>query len=297
MRCGVVGSPVAHSLSPFLHRRFARTCQRNFSYAAYDPGPSPESFSALARNFFATGGFGLNVTLPFKGAALDFADSASAFAKRARSANTLVRRENPADGVFACNTDGAGLVRDLLRNWNFDPSGKRILLIGAGGAGRGAAHALGDLKPSALAVVNRTAERAAALSREVGAACGIVSLGAALADFGGAFDLVVNATAAGHAGLAPEISPSIFREAALAYDLSYGEAAAPFLDLARRGGAVRATDGLGMLAEQAALSFAVWTGALPSARGILAELRGPGGSANGTNFPNPTPSRPEEPQP
>ena len=211
--------------------------------------------------------------MPFKGAALDVADSVSAFSRRARAANTLVRRENPADGVFACNTDGAGLVRDLERNWGFDCADKRILLIGAGGAGRGAAHALGDLKPSGLAIVNRTAERAAELSREVGAACGIVSLGAALEDFGGAFDLVVNAASAGHSGAAPDISPSVFREAELAYDLSYGPAAEPFLELARRGGARQTADGLGMLAEQAALSFALWTGAMPTTRGILAELR------------------------
>ena len=270
MRCGVVGSPVAHSLSPFLHRRFARVLQKDLVYAAYQPGDSAESFSEFARNFFADGGFGLNVTLPFKRAALDFADSASAFAKRARAANTLVRRDG---GVFACNTDGAGLARDIVRNHGFEVGGKRVLLIGAGGAGRGAAHALGDLKPAGLAVVNRTAERAAALSREVGAACGIVALGAALENFDGAFDLVVNATAAGHSGRAPEIPPTVFREAGLAYDLSYGPAASPFLELARRGGAKRVADGLGMLAEQAALSFAVWTGALPAARGVAAALR------------------------
>ena len=271
MRCGIVGNPVAHSLSPFLHRRFARALQRDLVYAAYEPENSAKAFSDFARDFFAEGGRGLNATLPFKKAALDFADSSSAFAKRARAANTLVGREG---GVFACNTDGAGLVRDIVWNLGFGVSGARVLVIGAGGAGRGAAHALGDLKPAGLAVVNRTAERAADLSREIGAACGVVSVGAALDGFSGAFDLVVNATAAGHSGRAPEISAEVFREAGLAYDLSYGPAASPFLDLARRGGAKRTADGLGMLAEQAALSFAVWTGSLPSARGVVSELRG-----------------------
>ena len=270
MRCGVVGNPVAHSLSPFLHRRFARTLQREVVYAAYEAGVAAGEFSEFARDFFRDGGDGLNVTLQFKGAALEVADVVSGFARRARAANTLARR---ADGIFACNTDGAGLTRDLVRNWGFDPRGRRVLLIGAGGAGRAAAHALGDLSPAGLAIVNRTAARAAELSREVGAACGIVAIGAALEDFNGAFDLVVNAVAAGHAGAAPEVAPSVFREAELAYDLSYGAAAAPFLALARRGGARRATDGLGMLAEQAALSFAVWTGAMPSTRGVAAELR------------------------
>ena len=278
MRCGVVGNPVSHSLSPFLHRRFARILQRDLTYAAYEVGGTSDDsgeFSDFARDFFRNGGFGLNVTLPFKGAALACADSASAFAKRARAANTLARREN---GIFACNTDGAGLTRDIVRNWGFQPRGRRILLIGAGGAGRAAAHALGDLAPAGLAIVNRTAERAAELSREVGESCGIVAIGAALDDFSGAFDLVVNAVSAGHSGAAPDIAPEIFREAELAYDLSYGAAAQPFLELARRGGAKRAADGLGMLAEQAALSFAVWTGAMPSTRGILAELRAGAGA-------------------
>ena len=270
MRCGIVGSPVSHSLSPFLHRRFARVLQKDLVYAAYEP-EGDEGFADFARGFFAEGGRGLNATLPFKEAALDFADSGSGFAKRARAANTLVGRD---DGVFACNTDGAGLARDIVGNLGFEVAGRRVLIVGAGGAGRGAAHALGDLKPAGLAIVNRTAERAAALSREVGAACGVVAVGAGLEGFEGAFDLVVNATAAGHSGEAPEISAGVFREAGLAYDLSYGAAAGPFLDLARSGGARRTTDGLGMLAEQAALSFAVWTGAMPSARGVVAELRG-----------------------
>ena len=273
MRCGVAGHPVSHSLSPFLHRRFARALQRDLVYAAYEVGGDAGDegeFLALARDFFRAGGCGLNVTLPFKGAALGVAASVSAFARRARAANTLARRNG---GIFACNTDGAGLTRDLARNWGFEAKGRRILLIGAGGAGRAAAHALGDLRPAGLAIVNRTAERAAALSREVGAACGIVAIGAALEDFDGAFDLVVNAVSSGHAGLAPAIAPSVFRQAELAYDLSYGSAAGPFLELARRGGAKQAADGLGMLAEQAALSFAVWTGSMPSTRGILAELR------------------------
>ena len=276
MRCGVAGNPVSHSLSPFLHRRFAQKLQLNFAYAAYEVGVEEGEFREFARDFFRRGGVGLNATLPFKQAALEVADSVSGFAGRARAANTLAFRNG---GIFACNTDGAGLTRDLTRNWEFEAKGKRILLIGAGGAGRAAAHALGELSPSGLAIVNRTAERAAELSREVGESRGIVAIGAALNDFNGAFDLVVNAVSCGHEGIAPEISPSVFREAELAYDLSYGLAAAPFLELARRGGAKRAVDGLGMLAEQAALSFAVWTGMMPSARGIAAELRADGNGA------------------
>ena len=270
LKCGVVGRPAGHSLSPVLHREFARGAQVDLVYAAYELGESGDDsdddvFADFARKFFGGGGFGLNVTLPFKGAALAFADSASGFARRVRAANTLTLREGK---VFACNTDGAGLVRDITRNLCTEVSGKRVLVVGAGGAGRAAAHALGDLRPAVLVVVNRTGERAVALSREVSEHCGIAAAGGELAGFSGAFDVVVNASSAGHSGDSLELSEGVFREAALAYDLSYGAAASGFLEAARRGGAKVAADGLGMLGEQAALSFAVWTGKLPTGRGL-----------------------------
>jgi len=259
-RYGVVGCPVAHSLSPWLHAHFARLTQRRVVYAAYQP--SREHFNDFAAAFFRNGGNGLNVTLPFKADALRFADDASAFAVRTGAANVLKRKKDGS--VKAYNTDGAGFISDLQARLPNGGSGKHIVLLGAGGAARAVAHAIAADKPATFRIFNRTPEKADALASAVGAT-------AAQYPPEGA-DVVINATSAGFTD-DNHFPPALFAGAAIAYDLSYGKAAVPFLRCARKGGADYVTAGEGMLVRQAALSFAIWEGVLPSAAAAIATLQ------------------------
>lgn len=276
-RYAVVGSPVRHSRSPWLHGFFARRTQRDILYAALQPR---DTFAACCGEFFGGGGSGLNITLPYKADALEFAESASAFARRCGAANVLKREAD--GGIRAYNTDGSGLLRDLQQQGG-DPAGKNVLLLGAGGAARAAAHALADAAPARLWICNRTAARAEQLAAACGGCARAVSLEEAAADAHGGAHLVINATSAGHGGNGNNgnegggdiaLPPRIFGGAALAYDLSYGAAAQPFLRAAAAGGASRAADGMGMLVWQAALSFAIWEGVLPPAQAAIRQLRG-----------------------
>lgn len=257
-RYAVIGNPVRHSRSPWLHTAFAAFTQRNLVYAALQPRGD---FADCAREFFARGGSGLNITLPYKAEALAFADHASAFAAQCGAANVLQRQ---ADGsIRAANTDGSALCQDLQRLAGSVP-GKKILLLGAGGAARAAAFALqkagGDLW-----IHNRTTERA----QQLAAACG-----AQVAEAPTAANIVINATAAGHHASGGATYPAeIFAHALLAYDLSYGAAARDFTQQAAAGGAKQVADGSGMLVWQAALSFALWEGVMPPVQAVLAELQ------------------------
>ena len=261
-RYAVVGNPVHHSKSPWLHAQFARQTQRDMVYAAL--APTEENFADAVRTFFAGGGIGLNITVPFKESALALADSASHFAQRARAANVL---KMTTAGLKAYNTDGAGLLRDLSRNVGEPISQRRILILGAGGAARAAALALAAESPADLCIAARDAGKAATLAE----LCG--SRGMALAACAEPFDLIFNATSAALSGQSLPLSRSVFVGASLAYDLSYGAAAHPFLAMAKE--ATRRVDGLGMLAEQAALSFAIWEDILPSTAKEIQRLRKP----------------------
>jgi shikimate dehydrogenase len=216
--------------------------------------------------FRAAGGRGLNVTLPFKGEACRLATELSDRARVVEAVNTL-----RFDGVRirGDTTDGAGLVRDIGA-LGFAIEGRRVLLVGAGGASRSVIPALLDARPAALVVANRTLERAAELERQFGGqveAAGFATLPRRQ------FDVVINATSAGHAGELPPLPRSTFATGALAYDMTYGPGAAPFLALAREAGAARVADGLGMLVEQAAESFLIWRGVRPDTAPVLAMLR------------------------
>ena len=259
-RFGVVGKTAAHSLSPWLHQCFARQTQRETPYAAYAPPPG-KSFSDFARDFFAEGGRGLNVTVPYKKEAIEFVVRASAFCRRAEAANVLTLKE---DGVVACNTDGAGLIKDLTENCGQPPDNKRVLIAGAGGAARAATLALAE-RGCKLTIAARKLSAAESLSQLVGGEAMLLSA------CEGGYEMIFNATSGGWSGEESPLSPSVFRGALLAYDLNYGEAARPFLLAAAA--AKLQTDGLGMLAEQAALSFAIWRGVLPSAKIPLRLLR------------------------
>jgi shikimate dehydrogenase len=259
-RYAVIGHPVAHSRSPWIHAEFARACGQDMEYGRIEA--VLDGFAAAADAFRAAGGKGLNVTLPFKEEAYRYCDRTSARAGAAGAANTLLfGAECSGD-----NTDGIGLVRDLA-HLGFALKGVRVLLMGAGGAARGVVGSLLEAGVSALLIANRTEAKAAALAKSFPgtSACGYAALE------GERFDVAINATSAGLAGGAPELPRGVLRKSMLAYDMVYGKDT-PFLAAARAAGA-RACDGTGMLVEQAAESFFLWRGVRPDTRPVLERLR------------------------
>jgi len=264
-RYAIIGNPIAHSRSPEIHAAFARQTGEDLRYERL---LAPlDGFGPAVAAFRAAGGRGLNVTLPFKGEACRLATEATPRARVAEAVNTL-----RFDGarVYGDNTDGVGLVRDLAANLGVAIAGRRILIVGAGGAARGVIEALLDARPVELVVVNRTGERAEALERQFPG--GLRGMGFELLPRHG-FDIVINASSAGLSGEAPPLPGSAFAAGAAAYDMVYGQGETPFLAFARRSGAARLADGLGMLVEQAAESFFVWRGVRPATAPVLAMLR------------------------
>jgi shikimate dehydrogenase len=261
----VIGNPVAHSLSPEIHARFARATGQAIEYGRLLVADG--EFARAAGEFFASGGSGANVTLPFKVDAFAFATQRTPRSEAAGAVNTLARR---GDGVLGDNTDGAGLVRDLTGNLRLDLAGARVLILGAGGAARGVVGPLLALSPALLVIANRTRARARELAMRFAHAGRI--LDASLDEPGHGYDLVVNATSTSTHGQALELPAGIFAAGATAYDMAYGPAALPFLERARTAGA-RTSDGLGMLVEQAAESFFLWRGTRPETAGVIAALR------------------------
>ena len=259
-RYAVIGHPVAHSRSPWIHAEFAQACRQDMEYGRIDAAPG--GFAAAADAFRAAGGKGLNVTLPFKEDAFRYCARTSDRARDAQAVNTIAFDAGP----FGDNTDGVGLVRDLEANLAFALAGRSVLLMGAGGAAQGVAGALLAAGIARLVVANRTAARAQALAARF---TGVKGCGYSALE--GRFDLVVNATSAGLAGESPDLPAGILRAGVLAYDMVYGRDT-PFLSAARFAG-VRACDGLGMLVEQAAESFFIWRGVRPETRAVLARLR------------------------
>ena len=266
-RYAVIGHPVEHSLSPRIHTAFAEQTGAAMAYGRIDPGA--DHFGEAARAFFAEGGMGLNVTVPFKGQAHDFADALSERAARAGAVNTLARTAD--ERISGDNTDGIGLVRDLRKHLGLTLAGRRILLLGAGGAARGAVAALLAEDPAELVIANRTAARAIAVAEAV-ADLGPVR-GTGLAAPGTDFDLVINASAASMGGSVPPVAADAIAAGGAVYDMMYGAPAAPFRAWARAHGAAVTADGLGMLVEQAAESFRIWRGVHPDTAAVLAALR------------------------
>lgn len=261
----VFGNPVAHSKSPLIHAEFARQTGQDMHYAAL---LAPlDGFAEAVAAFRSAGGRGANVTVPFKEQAFSLATRLTARARAAGAVNTL---KFDADGMLGDNTDGAGLVADLLGNLGVGLAGKRILLMGAGGAARGVVMPLLEQAPACLFIVNRTPDKAISLAREMAGDSAILS-GGGYDALHGRFDLVINATAASLAGDLPPLSAEVFAADALAYDMMYGKDT-PFLAFARAQGA-RAADGLGMLVEQAAAAFEVWRGVRPLTAPVMRLLR------------------------
>lgn len=270
---GVVGHPVAHSLSPFIHGWFARATGQEMSYRLFDV--AAETFRDWTRDFFVAGGRGLNVTLPHKMAAAEFAEDLTPRAIQAAAVNTLVARP---DGILGDNTDGAGLVRDLCDNQGFVVTRRRLLILGAGGATRGLLGPLLGLSPAEVVIANRTVERAAQLAAAFADVGPVLGVGFDELD-GRAFDLVVNATSASLSGEIPPIPPGTIAPETVCYDLAYGKSATAFVEWAERQGCVRALQGLGMLVEQAAESFRLWRGVRPNTTEVLAVLKERTGTA------------------
>jgi len=268
----VVGNPVGHSLSPRIHAAFAAATGEPVSYTTL---LAPlDGFAACVEEFFAEGGAGVNVTVPFKGAAADWVDELDPAAAAAGAVNTIARRDDAFRGF---NTDGAGLLRDLQGNCALTLSGARILLLGAGGAARGVLGPLLQEGPASLVIANRTAPRAAELAAAFRGEANAAALStAALTELGAGFDVVINATSAGLSDTVVPLSPRV-AAGAVCYDMVYAVQAGDtaFCRWAAAHGAARTVDGLGMLVEQAALAFEIWRGVLPAAAPVLERLRRP----------------------
>lgn len=265
----VFGHPVAHSLSPRIHAHFGALRGIPLRYVAIDA--PPETFAAQLGGFAAGGGSGANITLPLKQAAFSLCAEMSDFARRTGAVNTL---STLPDGRWrGDNTDGAGLVRDLTERHRLDLRGRRTLLLGAGGAARAVAFALLDAGIFELTIVNRSAASADALADAIGAPDRVRTRYFEALDQIGNFELIVNATSAALRGEQLTLPFSLVSRRALCYDLSYGAAAFRFVAWARAAGAPLALDGLGMLVEQAAESFALWHGVRPQTDPIYELLR------------------------
>jgi len=267
-RYAVMGNPIAHSKSPQIHQLFAKQTGQAISYQAILV--EKDRFAEAVAEFLASGGKGLNVTVPFKQQAWQLADQLSSRAQRAGAVNTLMARNDGT--LFGDNTDGAGLVRDLTRNLGIKLRARRILMLGAGGAARGVLAPLLAEEPSALAIANRTAARAVQLAERFADLGDLTGCGfAALA--GETFDVVINATAAGLQGEVPDLPEGVIGSQTCCYDMMYGSAPTAFMQYAQARGARCAFDGLGMLVEQAAESFHLWRGVSPQTGPVIDLLR------------------------
>ncbi len=290
-RYAVIGNPIAQSKSPTIHSMFAQATHQHMVYtkiespldgfAATVDAFRAESAAGKACNNFgnACNNFGnacgLNITAPFKLDAFAYATQRSERAQLVGAANAL-KFERTAQGVLvmADNFDGIGLVRDVVHNLACSLAGQRVLIIGAGGATRGALLPLLAENPARLVVANRTVATAQALAAMV-AAHGSVQAMAYPELQGQAFDVVFNATSASLRAELPPLPASVFAPGCLAYDLAYGKGLTPFLLLARSAGAEQLADGVGMLVEQAAEAFAWWRGVRPATRAVIDQITVP----------------------
>lgn len=267
-RYAVIGNPIGHSKSPLIHGTFAKSTGQNLEYIAIE-GPL-DGFAAAVHAFRAEGGNGMNVTAPFKLQAFELATDRLPRAQLAGATNAL---KFEGDRIFADNFDGVGLVNDIQRNLGVALAGKQILMLGAGGAARGALLPFLAQDPAALVIANRTVAKALALAQ---AAADPRVVGCGYRDIAHRrFDVVVNATSASLKGEMPPISPGVFGDDALAYELVYGKGLTPFLRLARNAGVKRLADGVGMLVEQAAEAFVWWRGVRPQTRALIDQLTVP----------------------
>ena len=267
-RYAVIGNPVGHSKSPWIHAKFAGQTGEDIEYGSI-LAPK-EGFAAVVAAFKEAGGKGANVTLPFKEEAYAISNELSGRAQAAWAVNTLLFSSS---GITGDNTDGCGLTRDLKLNQAFKIRGRRVLLLGAGGAARGVLLPLLEEHPASLVIANRTVEKARGLVNLLpGRGAEAVAVSSYDGLHGESFDLVINATSAGMTDTALPLPAGLFAPGSLAYELMYGRETA-FMRQAGSDGAARISDGLGMLVEQAAESFFLWRGVRPRTVPVLAEMR------------------------
>jgi shikimate dehydrogenase len=268
-RYAVIGHPIAHSKSPSIHGAFARATGQDLTYEAIEALPG--GFAAAADAFRAGGGRGMNVTMPFKLDAFAYATELMGSARVAGAANAL---KFDGDHVLAHNFDGVGLLDDIERNLGYPVAGRRVLLMGAGGAARGVLPAILVRRPARVVVANRTVAKAIALAQPYASHAELAAGG--YPDVGGeAFDIVINATSASLSGQLPAVPRTAFASDCLAYELVYGKGLTPFLRLAREQDAGRLADGVGMLVEQAAWAFHWWRGVRPGTGAVIDRLTVP----------------------
>jgi len=265
----VMGNPIGHSKSPRIHSLFAAQTHQFMEYRAIQVEPG--GLVAAIAAFRADSGRGLNITVPLKQDAWVYADILSARAERAGAVNTLLFRDSSE--AFGDNTDGVGLLRDLGVNHGIELTGKRILLLGAGGASRGILQPLLAAAPSTLVIANRTPAKAAELALMFGDlgsvfGCGFTEL------TGRRFEVIIHATAAGLNDQLPPLPDDVLKPGGCCYDLMYGDQPTAFVRWGREHGAAQALDGLGMLVEQAAEAFYLWRGVRPETQPVIAQLRG-----------------------
>lgn len=264
----VFGNPIKHSKSPVIHAMFAQQCAQELQYRAVRV--ELDGFRKAANAFFEGGGSGLNITVPFKHEAFDYANRLSDRAMRAGAVNTLSLAQ---DGTIeGDNTDGIGLVRDMIANLGWAVQGLRVLILGAGGAVRGVLEPLLRERPRELLIVNRTPEKAQQLVEEFSDIAPLE--GGAYSLIGERqFDVIINATSAGLFGEMPELPSSLLTERSCCYDMVYSAEPTPFMRWAAHHAAWAVADGLGMLVEQAAQSFYIWRRVRPETRPVIHQLR------------------------
>jgi shikimate dehydrogenase len=269
-RYAVIGNPIVQSKSPIIHGLFAAATGQQMEYTKVEGRIG--GFAAQLDELRIGGMRGMNVTAPFKLEAFAYATHLSESARLAGAVNALKFEEHEA---HAENFDGVGLVNDIERNHATPMKGKRVLLLGAGGAVRGALLPFARAEPALLVVANRTATKAEELVAMLRSQSAVNAQACSFNDLNGQFDVIVNGTSASLFDQAPAVPLQAFAEGCLAYEMAYGKGATPFLRLARQAGAGRLVDGVGMLVEQAALAFEWWRGVRPSTQAVISELTVP----------------------
>ncbi|MEZ0151664.1 MAG: shikimate dehydrogenase [Candidatus Reddybacter sp.] len=265
----VFGNPIKHSRSPQIHSAFAELTGQDINYVS--TLVEADQFQSAARNFFKDGGKGLNITVPFKQNAFTFADELSERARRAGAVNTLIHQN---DGkILGDNTDGIGLVRDISTNLGWAIEGKKILLVGAGGAVMGVLEPLLQQHPAIIVIANRTISKAQKLARDFADLGNIQGCGFDELTESGHFDLIINGTSASLAGEIAPLPNSVLTAKTQGYDMMYAAEATPFMRWMHEQGAQQTADGLGMLVEQAAEAFTLWRGVRPETAGVISSIR------------------------
>ena len=266
----VMGNPIAHSKSPQIHQLFAQQTQQHITYQAIlvDVG----GFEQAVGNFVATGGKGLNITVPFKQDAWKLVDQRSQRAELAGAVNTIIVNQDHT--LTGDNTDGVGLVRDLIQNHGITLQAKSILLLGAGGAARGVLGPMLQENPTHILIANRTPDRAHELAKQFSTQGQVKGCAfTALAQQSHAFDIIINATSASLHSEVPDIPTSVINPQSFCYDMMYGAKSTAFMRWATQQGATQSVDGLGMLVEQAAESFYLWRVVRPQTQEVIRAIR------------------------